>query len=307
MPQPAVPQGVWPVMLTTFREDRSIDWPAVDALTEWYLAARPAGLFAVSGSSEVYALSNPERLDLASRVVARTGGRVPVVASAITSDPIDRQAELIRAMAGTGVQAVILATCQLAARDEDDGAWRGRLEGLLAATGDVPLGLYEIPRPYKRLLCPELLAWAASTGRFCWLKDTCCEMPAIRAKIRATRGTPLRFFNAHTPLLLESLVAGGDGFCGVGANYFPSLYVWLCRHFCEQPDAAGAIQGLLTEFDELAEKNYPLLAKTYLTASGLPMTPVCRYECPPLDPSDWHAMEAFAARARELSRAVGAA
>ncbi len=307
MRQLDLPQGVWPVMLTPFREDREIDWPAVDALTDWYLEARPAGLFAVSGSSEVYALSDPERLELASRVVARTNGRVPVVASAITSDSVDRQAELIRAMANTGVQAVILATCQLAARDQDDGVWQARLEKLLAATGDVPLGLYEIPRPYKRLLSPAMLAWAAGTGRFFWLKDTCCEMTAIRAKIRATRGTPLRFYNAHTPLLLESLVAGGDGFCGVGANYFPALYVRLCRCFREQPDAAAAVQRLLTEFDELAEKNYPLLAKAYLAASGLPIAPVCRYECPPLDPADWQAMQAFAARAREVSQSIGVA
>ena len=52
------PVGVWPPMLTPFREDRSIDWAGVDRLTDWYVAAGVAGLFAVAQSSEMFALDD---------------------------------------------------------------------------------------------------------------------------------------------------------------------------------------------------------------------------------------------------------
>ncbi|MGQ9650947.1 MAG: dihydrodipicolinate synthase family protein, partial [Phycisphaerae bacterium] len=128
--------GVWPVMLTPFHKNGSIDWSSLDALIEWYLKASVAGLFAVSGSSEVYKLTRSERIGLASRVVCRVAGRVPVVASAIDFGTVEQQAELVRAMAETGVQAVILATCQFARQDEGDDRWLDRAERLLSSTQD---------------------------------------------------------------------------------------------------------------------------------------------------------------------------
>ena len=64
------------------------------------------GLFAVGQSGEMFALDNRERLALAQRVVDRAAGRVPVVASGTFGGPIAQQAEFIKQMADTGVQAV---------------------------------------------------------------------------------------------------------------------------------------------------------------------------------------------------------
>ena len=50
------------------------------------------------------------------------------------------------------------------------------MQKLLDLTGSVRLGLYECPKPYHRLLSAEALAWAASTGRFYFHKDTCCKL-----------------------------------------------------------------------------------------------------------------------------------
>jgi 4-hydroxy-tetrahydrodipicolinate synthase len=76
-------KGVWPVMLTPFLKDGRIDWAGVDTLTDWYIDQDVAGFFTVCLSSEMFALSDPERLQLAKRVVDRTRERIPVVASGI--------------------------------------------------------------------------------------------------------------------------------------------------------------------------------------------------------------------------------
>ena len=39
--------GLWPVMLTAFEEDGSLDLPGVDALVDFYLEGGSGGLFAV--------------------------------------------------------------------------------------------------------------------------------------------------------------------------------------------------------------------------------------------------------------------
>ena len=40
-------------MITPFKEDLSVDYKALDALTEWFIESGTAGLFAVCQSSEM--------------------------------------------------------------------------------------------------------------------------------------------------------------------------------------------------------------------------------------------------------------
>lgn len=271
-----LPRGVWPVMLTPFTGEKGIDWDGVDALTDWYIASGVAGLFAVCLSSEMYHMTDEERLDLANRVVRRTAGRAPVFASGTFDGGMADQADFVRRMADTGVNGVVCIVCQLAGQDQGDAVWQANAEALLEKTGDIPLGLYECPAPYHRLLSPELMGWCAGTGRFRFIKETSCEMRSITKKIEAVRSSPLRFYNANVATLLASLKAGGDGFCGTGANFFPELYVWLCREFEAQPDAAADLQRFLSVAQKVVASKYKASAKKYLAMQGMDIGAVCR-------------------------------
>ncbi len=276
MSQFALPRGVWPVMLTPFQNDRSIDWEALAALTEWYLQAGAAGIFADAQSAEVYALTNSEKLKIASTVVDQVDGRVPVIAAGFIAGSLEEQADFFKAMALTGVTAVVLTTCQLSANPGSDEEWIRTTERFLKLTDDIPLGLYEMPTPYHRLLTPDMMRWVAGTGRFVFHKDTCCQTQMLAEKIAAVHGTPLRFFNADTPTLLASLQAGADGFSGIGANFVPELYVWLCSRFEDEPEKAGRLQEFLRAENAAMHRKYPACAKVFLGLRGLSLTPVCR-------------------------------
>ncbi len=299
-------RGVWPVMLTPFHWDGAIDWDALDELTEWYLRAGVAGLFSVAQSSEMYALTGEERLAVAARVVRLSGGRVPVVATGTFGGPLEEQARFVREMAAVGVDGVVVLTCQIAGPDESDGIWKANAERLLELTGEVPLGLYECPQPYKRLLSPDLIGWAARTGRFRFHKDTSCMTGPIRAKIEAVRGTSFRFYNANTATLLGSLLAGGHGYSGIAANYFPELYVWLCREFESRPAEALRLQRFLTVADRLVSHKYPRSAKVFLGMRGLRLGPTCRVGNPELVEEELLALEQLRDYALEMAGELGA-
>ncbi len=269
-------RGLWPVMLTSFEEDGAIDWEGVDALTDWYIASGAGGLFACCLSSEMYALTPEERLALARRVVARSDRRVPVVATGTFGGEVERQAAFVRQMAETGVAAVVVITSQLAAADEDESVFATWMERLLERTAPVPLGLYECPVPYKRVLVPQTVAWLARTGRFRYLKDTTCDLAAIQAKLEAIRGTPLGLFNAHTPTALASLQSGAAGLSPIAANYYPGLYAWLCAHHADCPRQAQDLQRSLTLMEGVARAHYPTAAKAFLRDGGLPVGTRCR-------------------------------
>ena len=175
--------GVWPVVLTPFREDGKIDFPAYRALLEYYIANGVTGLFAVCLSSELYELTAAERLELAREAVAVAAGRVPVVTCGCLGNSEAEKLQSVFDMAACGVDAVVIPACQLVPQEADDAAFREAFGRLLAATAEIRLGLYECPVPYHRLVAPALLGELArmAKGRLAFLKDTCCDAAEPRS------------------------------------------------------------------------------------------------------------------------------
>lgn len=270
--QNLIPDGVWPTMLTPFTEDNEIDYNALTSLIDWYIEEGASGLFAVCQSSEMYHLNLKERTAAASFVKEYARGRVPVIASGHISDNLQDQTEELKAMADTGIDALVIVSNHFAGKEDTDDVWKQTAERIMNAIPDIPLGIYECPAPYKRVISPELLHWCALTGRFYFLKDTCCDLKQMAEKYEAVKGTSMKIFNANSATLLDSLKIGLAGFSGVMANFHPDLYVWLVENWRKEPEKAQKVQDFLG-FASLAEQQlYPVNAKYYLQLGGIPIS-----------------------------------
>lgn len=264
-------------MITPFTENNEVDFDALDRLVEWYIQSQVDGLFAVCQSSEMFYLSLKERVEIASFVVRKAAGRVPVIASGHISDSFEDQSIELNAMAGTGIDALVLITNRLAAQDESDDVFKRNLEQLLKRIPEsVALGFYECPHPYKRVISPELLNWCAQTGRFFFLKDTCCDVQTMKAKRNAVASAGLNIYNANTATLLETLKLGIAGYSGVMANFQPDLYVWLQRNWSDKPVQAENLISVLTMASWIEKQLYPVNAKYYLMLEGVLTNYHCR-------------------------------
>lgn len=269
------PGGVWPVMLTPFTKDNRVDYPALGELIEWYIAHKVSGFFAVCQSSEMFFLSLEERTGIAKYIVEKTAGRIPVIASGHISDGFDDQVKEIRAMAKTGVDAVILITNRLASENESDEIWIENLKKLLKEIPqDIKLGFYECPFPYKRVMSKKMVEYCASTNRFYFIKDTSCDIHNIEDKLSIMKDTHFKLYNANTSTLLESLKKGAAGYSGVMANFHPELYDVLCRN--HEKEGMRGLSDRLTMFSLIERQAYPVNAKYYLQLEGLPIGLDCR-------------------------------
>ncbi|RGZ01311.1 dihydrodipicolinate synthase family protein [Clostridium sp. AM58-1XD] len=269
------PGGVWPVMLTPFTEDNQVDYPALERLVEWYIENGVSGLFAVCQSSEMFFLSLEERVKIAGFVKEKAKGRVPVIASGHISDSMEDQVEELKAVAATGVDAVILITNRLAKQEESDEVWISNLKELLGQLPeDVKLGFYECPYPYKRVMSRKTVQWCAETNRFYFLKDTSCDIHNIAEKLEICKGTNLKLYNANTATLLESLRLGAAGYSGVMANMQCRLYDKLTAEF--QKEEMEDLSDMLTLCALIEYQCYPVNAKYYLQNQGVTMTTVTR-------------------------------
>lgn len=299
--QPGVPAGLWPVMLTPFRADKSLDWKALDALTDWYLTNGAAGLFACCQSSEVWDLTVEERLQVAERVIRRAGGK-PVVVGGLPG--FDRKAvrEFVKALEGMGARAAVLTTCQVAEQAEPDSLWKDRVEGMLADSPAMPFGLYEAPRPYKRLLTRELTEWAGRSGRFVFHKDTSCKIETVAERAAIVKGTPFGIYNAHVPILVEAIRRGGHGFSGVAANAYPDVVAAAVRAAVGGGAEAKRLQKFLTRAEKTLSVGYPMSAKLMAGWAGVPLEPVCRRKVRVLDEEQKTTLRGLRA---EADRVVG--
>ncbi|WP_211595355.1 dihydrodipicolinate synthase family protein [Paracoccus litorisediminis] len=261
--------GVWPVMLTPFTEDLEIDWSSLENLIDWYISAGVHGLFANCQSSEMFFLSDIESLKLTRFVMDHVDGRVPVVASGHTASSPNHQVEQLQATAETGVDSVILISNRLASADEPEVVLLERLATLTERIPEsVGIGIYECPYPYKRLLTDGVVRWSAQSGRYTFLKDTCCNLDTLRRRAEIVKGTRMHIANANAQTLLPSLKAGCHGYSGVMANFHPALYVWLTENWQAEPEKAEVLQQYLSTAALIESLDYPVCAKDFQRSIG---------------------------------------
>ncbi|OLP42482.1 dihydrodipicolinate synthase family protein [Rhizobium oryziradicis] len=251
-------------MITPFTPDDKIDWAGLEALIEWYIANSSEALFAACQSSEMRFLSLDERVELSRFTAEKVAGRIPVVASGHVSDGLDDQITELSAIAKTGVDGVILVSNRLATATEGASTVRATLDALLSALPtDMPLGMYECPAPYRRLLSDDEIDFCAQTGRFVLLKDVSCDLEVVTRRAEITKGTPFLICNANAAIAYPAMTVSGGGFCGVMNNFHPDLYRWLQDHGHKHADLAAELDVFLALSAMCEPMGYPKLAKFF--------------------------------------------
>lgn len=268
----AIRGGVWPTMITPFTEDDSIDFAAIPKMVDWYYRQGCAGIFAVCQSSEMAFLSKSEKIELAKAVNKAAAGRLQVIASGHTAPDLKTQLEEIAPMMETGVGAYVLISNALDPQNEGDAVFMKNFEAIVSAYPGVDFGIYECPKPYKRLVSTPCLREMAQSGRLVFLKDTCCDYELIRERLAAVEGTSLKIFNANAASFYDSFVHGAAGYNGVMANFHPEFYRFVVDNVKTRPEEAKAMADLLTLFAMIEMRLYPVSAKYHMGLTGIPMS-----------------------------------
>lgn len=269
-----------PVMITPFNLKARVDLDAVSRLIDFYLAAGVKGFFANCLSSEMYSISEDERLELTRHVVRAVDGRVPIVATGSFGLTIEDKADFTARIYDTGIDAVILITGHYANVEDNDDILLRNFHKMFRLTRDIPLGLYECPAPYKRIITPDVFQKLLDTGRLVYHKDTSIELEKVKAKLDILNNGNygLEFYDAHTPNAMYSLQMGARGMSSISGNFYPEILVWMCNNAndpAKQEDVRW-LQGELSRVDPLIHIAYPLSAKYFLQKRGLPVRTISR-------------------------------
>jgi 4-hydroxy-tetrahydrodipicolinate synthase len=182
---------------------------------------------------------------------------------------------------------VILITSHFAGKEDSDEVLVRNLEKFFSQTGNIPMGTYECPSPYKRIITPEVFTYLLSTNRLVYHKDTSLDPDKIKVKLEMCKGTNLEFYDAHTPntmFSLQSCIAG---------NFYPEMFSWMCNHVNDpgRQEQVKWVQPELTRADAIISQGYPLSAKYFLKKRGVPVELISRSAKSPLSKEQQQALD----------------
>lgn len=284
-------------MVTPFNLKAGLDLDLVSILVEFYLAAGAKGLFANCLSSEMFSITEDERLMLTQHIVRQVNGRVPVVATGSFGLTIAEKAAFTRKIFDTGIDAAIMITGHFAKESDSDDVLLNHFDELFHLTPNIPLGMYECPAPYKRIIGADTFKTLLAANRLVYHKDTSIEPAQVLAKLNVLKemDNQLEFYDAHTPNALFSVQSGAKGMSSISGNFYPEIMVWLVNN-ANNPALQAEVNWLqqeLTKVDPLIHIAYPLSAKYFLQKRGIPIRTISRALAVKLTPDQSNALDAL--------------
>ena len=283
-----------PVMITPFNLKAKVDLEVVSELVEFYLSTGVKGLFANCLSSEMYSISEDERLDLTRHIVKEVRGRVPVVATGSFGLTISDKSEFSKRIYDTGINAVILITGHFANVEDSDDILLSNFDKMFRITPGIPLGLYECPAPYKRILSANVFKALLESDRLVYHKDTSLELEKIKAKLDLVKhNSKMEFYDAHTPNAMYSLQMGAKGMSSISGNFYPEIMVWMCNNArnLDKIEEVKWLQSELSRVDPLIHIAYPMSAKYFLKKRGLHIRTISRAHALELTPEQKNTLD----------------
>lgn len=172
--------GIVPIIPTPFEESEEICWTDLDRLIDFAVDAGACAVCLPAYASEFYKLSEDERLQITSRAVRRSAGRVPVIAQvnyASTRLAIDAAARAVDAGASAICSA---APRQFALSDAD---LLDHFGALLSAV-QVPFILQDFNPGGASMAVPAIAELNRRYPHFGYIK---LEEPRLAAKVAAIR------------------------------------------------------------------------------------------------------------------------
>ncbi len=216
--------GVFPALMTEFKQDESLDLEATAQHIESCLAAGCEGLVMLGTLGENSSLAPEEKEAVLRCAVETAAGRVPVlsgVAEYTTELGIAHAERAERA----GCAGLMALPCMVYEQDEREAL--AHFEGLAAAS-DLPIMIYNNPVSYKVDLSPEAFLKLAGSETIVAVKESSHDSRRVTDMINVC-GDRYVLFCGVDDLVLENLLFGAVGWVAGLVNAFPREAVMLYR------------------------------------------------------------------------------
>jgi 4-hydroxy-tetrahydrodipicolinate synthase len=213
-------KGMGVALITPFRPDGSVDYPALAQLTDRLLHAGVDYLVALGTTGEPSTLTVDEQQAVLRFVVAQAGGRVPIIAG-VGGNCTQRVVEKFATLDFSGVSA-LLSVVPYYNKPSQEGLYRHYKR--LSEASPLPLILYNVPgRTSVNLAADTTLRLARECAQIVAIKEASGRLEQIEQILRACPAG-FQVISGDDALAVESIAAGAVGLISVIGNAFPRSF-----------------------------------------------------------------------------------
>lgn len=271
-------QGSIVAMVTPMNRDGDVDESALANLVEFHVENGSDAIVAVGTTGESATLDPEEHCDVIGRIVALSGGRVPVIGG--TGANSTREAIHLTTMAKeAGVDACLLVTPYYN-KPTQHGLYQ-HFKAVAEAV-DIPQILYNVPGRTACDMLPDVVEQLSRIGNIVGIKEASGEVERF-GELVSRCGPDFDVLSGEDHLALDGMIAGGRGVISVTANVAPAAMHEMCAlALAGDVEGARRVDGRLRDLHAamFLESN-PIPAKWALQDMGLiqegirlPLTPL---------------------------------
>lgn len=254
-------RGCGTALVTPFRQDGSIDEPALRNLVNWQIESGIDFLVPCGTTGETPTLSHDEWLRVIDITIEVSAGRVPIVAGATSNSTHDAVEKAKEVAARPGVDAILTASPYYN-KPTQEGQYRHFRA--IAEAVDKPLILYNVPGRTSANIEPATLARLAEVPNIAGVKEASGNISQIAEVCNAVPET-FSVFSGDDAITLPVIALGGVGIISVASNEIP-------REMAEM--ARAALNNDWTTARQIHRKYLPLMQANFIESNPLPVKAV---------------------------------
>jgi 4-hydroxy-tetrahydrodipicolinate synthase len=218
-------RGCGTALITPFRQDGSIDEPALRNLVAWQVESGIDFLVPCGTTGETPTLSHDEWLRVINITTEVVAGRVPVMAGATSNSTQDAVEKAKEVAAQPGVNAILTASPYYN-KPTQEGQYRHFRS--IAEAVDKPIILYNVPGRTGANIELATLARLAEVRNIAGVKEASGSIVQI-AEVCAAVPEHFLVFSGDDAITLPLIALGGAGIVSVASNEIPREMAEMTR------------------------------------------------------------------------------
>lgn len=209
-------RGVYPVVLTPFNEDGSINFELLADHVDWMIKGGVHGLIPNGSTGEYAAMTWDEQKAVIKCVVDAAAGRVPVVAG-VTAETANRVIELAKAAKEYGADGIMALPSPYNKPTMEEVYHHFKT---IAEAVDMPIMVYNNPWSTGVDIDVATMCRIAKLPNVEYCKE-CTGNIRRQRQIQLSSNYGIKIFSGWDDLCFEAIQAGAYGWVSMAANVFP--------------------------------------------------------------------------------------
>jgi 4-hydroxy-tetrahydrodipicolinate synthase len=259
-------QGTGVALVTPFKKDQSIDFPALENLIEIQIKGSIDYIVTLGTTGESVTLSEKEKIEVFNFTVEKVNGRLPIVIGIGGNNT----ASVMEAFGKFDLSKVvaILSVSPYYNKPTQEGLFQHYTA--LANVAPKPIILYNVPGRTGRNMTAATSLRLAAHPNIAGIKEA---GPELSQTIDLLKDRPKDFLvvSGDDEMVMAQIACGMDGVISVAANAFPKPFSDMIRYsMAGDFSMAKRLNDLMVEgYSYMYEENNPAGIKAYLFEQGV--------------------------------------